>query len=113
MVEQAPKPFAALQENARIVGAGSRVEIVRADALKFANSAGRRFDLLFLDPPYRQGWIDRLIPQLPKLLTEDAAIYVEAETALDACGEWQTVKQGKAGQVFYHLMRRGSPEGGR
>jgi len=31
----------------------------------------------------------------------------EAEQALSVCGAWQTVRQGHAGQVYFHLMRRG------
>jgi 16S rRNA (guanine966-N2)-methyltransferase len=31
-------------------------------------------------------------------------IYAEAEHALDELGAWRTVKRGKAGQVFYHLL---------
>lgn len=111
MVERAPKVLAALAANVQMLGAGAKVEIVRADAVKFAGSAGRRFDVLFLDPPYRQGWIERLTPLLPGILADDAVIYVEAEHALDGCGEWRTVRRGQAGQVFYQLMRRGEPDG--
>ena len=110
MVEAAPGVLAALEANAQILLAGSRVEIVRSDAVKFAASTGLHFDVLFLDPPYHQGWIDRLIPLLPNILAQSAAIYVESETALDGLGDWRTVRQGKAGQVFYHLMRRGEPD---
>lgn len=109
MVETAPKVLAALEENVRTLGASGRLEIVRADAVKFASSTGLRFDVLFLDPPYRQGWIDRLAPLLPRILADDAVLYVESEKALDGCGDWRTVRHGKAGQVFYHLMRRGGP----
>ena len=65
MVEHAPKVAAALEENARLLDAGGRLQIVRADAVKFASSltaTGVRFDVLFLDPPYKQGWIERLAP---------------------------------------------------
>jgi 16S rRNA (guanine966-N2)-methyltransferase len=48
---------------------------------------------------------------LPGLLADDGLMYVEAETALDACGRWRTVRSGKAGQVFYHLMRNGDADG--
>lgn len=109
MVEFSAKVAAALEENARLLEAGERLQIVRADAVKFASSlsvAGARFDVLFLDPPYKQGWIERLAPVLPQLLADDGALYVEAEYPVDACGAWQTVRSGRAGQVFYHLMRR-------
>ena len=110
MVDNSPKVLAALHENARLLDAEGRLEIVRADAVKFASSprsAATRFDLLFLDPPYRQGWVGRLTPFLSELLTADGMLYVEAESSLDACGDWRTVRSGRAGLVCYHLMRRG------
>ncbi len=109
VVESAPKVLAALEANAKILGAGARLEIVRSDAVKFVTSTASRFDVLFLDPPYHQGWLDRLAPLLPQIATENAVLYVESETALEACGDWRTVRHGKAGQVFFHLMRRGEP----
>ena len=115
MVERSAAAVAALRANAERLGA-ERVEIMRADAVKFASSltrAASRFDVLFLDPPYRQGWIERLAPMLPGLLAEGGWLYVEAETALEACGSWRTARCGRAGQVFYHLMRNGEPDDAR
>jgi 16S rRNA (guanine966-N2)-methyltransferase len=113
MVDRSAGVTAALRANAARLAAG-RVEIVRADAVEFASSraaAAPRFDVLFLDPPYNQGWLDRLAPLLPKLLADDGLMYVEAEAALDACGPWRTVRGGRAGQVFYHLMRSWKSDG--
>ncbi|MBI2306034.1 MAG: 16S rRNA (guanine(966)-N(2))-methyltransferase RsmD [Rhodocyclales bacterium] len=110
MVEQAPKVAAALAANLELLGAGGRVELVRQDALKFALSTPLAFDVIFLDPPYRQGWVEKLCPLLPRLANPDALVYVEAEMPLDGCGDWRTVRRGQAGQVFYHLMRRESPQ---
>jgi 16S rRNA (guanine966-N2)-methyltransferase len=109
MVENAPRVLTALEANAKLLGAAGRLEIVRSDAVIFASSTGLRFDVLFLDPPYRLGWLDRLAPLLPRIAAEDAVLYVESERALGGCGDWRTVRKGKAGQVFYHLMRRGGP----
>ena len=106
MVEKSPAVLASLRENAGILHAGSRVEIVRGDAIQYASSTQAKFDLIFLDPPYKQGWIDKLAPHLPRLLQEDGALYVEAEYGIDSLGEWHTVRSGKAGEVRYHLLRR-------
>jgi 16S rRNA (guanine966-N2)-methyltransferase len=113
MVEHSPKVFAALDANARLLDSDRRLQIVRADAVKFASSlisAGSRFDVLFLDPPYKQGWIDRLTPLLAGLMADDGALYLEAEQTIEKIGEWRTVRSGRAGQVCYHLMRRGGPD---
>jgi 16S rRNA (guanine966-N2)-methyltransferase len=115
MVERSGAVVAALRANAENLGA-ERVEIVRSDAVKFASSQAQhafRFDVLFLDPPYHHGWLERLAPMLPGVLADDGVLYVEAETALKSCGLWHTVRCGKAGQVFYHLMRNGEPDDAR
>ena len=114
MVEYSPKVFEALETNARLLDSQGCLQIVRADAVKFASSlrvAGLRFDVLFLDPPYKQGWIDRLTPLLPELVAEGGVIYIEAEYPLAGFGDWSSVRSGRAGQVYYHLMRRNHPDG--
>lgn len=107
LVERNARAFAALGNNAIVLEgkpADSRLELIRADALKFLSRASRRYDLLFLDPPYRQGWIERVEPWLPGLLTPGARIYAEAEFPIAHIGAWATVRSGQAGQVYYHLL---------
>ena len=106
MIEQAPKVLAALQENAKMLQNPPEVEIRRGDALQYLASTQAKFDLIFLDPPYKKGWIPRLEPLLPGVLNEDAAVYVEAEQEIEALGEWRAVRHGRAGEVHFHLLRR-------
>ncbi len=106
MVEQSPKVLAALHENHELLHKPATLEIVRSDALQYLNSTKEKFDLVFLDPPYKKGWIPRLEPLLPGVLNEDAAIYVEAESGIESLGNWRTVRQGKAGEVHFHLLRQ-------
>ena len=103
LVERDARTFAALRDAAAALGT-ERLELVRADAVKFLARATRRYDLLFLDPPYRQGWIERVAPMLTGVLTADARIYVEAEHFIERVGSWETVRSGQAGQVYYHLL---------
>lgn len=110
LVERNTRVADALASNVRLLAADGKVELVRQDALKFASSTPLSFDVVFLDPPYRQGWIEKLCPLLPRLLNDDALIYAEAEHPLAGCGEWKTVRQGRAGQVYFHLMRRESAQ---
>lgn len=109
LVEKDRRAFAQLKANAALFN-DSRLQPLRADALKFAatrvGNDGQGYDLLFLDPPYRQGLLEQMAPLLPKLLNPAARIYAEAEYELESLGDWGTVKQGKAGQVFYHLLEQ-------
>ena len=106
MIEQAPKVLAALRENHEMLDKPGTMEIIRADALQYLVSTQAKFDLIFLDPPYKKGWIARLEPLFPGVMKDDGAVYVEAEHAIESLGNWRTERHGKAGDVHYHLMRR-------
>ncbi|AUN94322.1 16S rRNA (guanine(966)-N(2))-methyltransferase RsmD [Pseudazoarcus pumilus] len=107
LVERDARAVAALRESARILGA-EQVEVVRADAVEFARSASGGFDLVFLDPPYRQGLLERIEPELERLVAPDGWLYAESEQPLTRLGHLQTVREGRAGQVRFHLMRGSS-----
>jgi 16S rRNA (guanine966-N2)-methyltransferase len=108
LVERDQRVCATLRQNAAALG-GGRLEVRQADALEFAAScarSARKFDLVMLDPPYRQAWLDRLWPLLPEIVADDGRVYVEAEHKVAPPAPWRVVRQGRAGQVFHHLLER-------
>ena len=105
LVEKDRHAFSQLERNAASF-ADPRIELRCGDALKFGAAANAEYDLIFLDPPYRHGWLEKVEPLLSKLASPEARIYAEAEKRLESLGNWQVVKQGAAGQVFYHLLER-------
>lgn len=105
LVESSRPVFAALRRNAEAF-ACSRLQLFCCDALKFAPPSARLFDLVFLDPPYGQGWLARVESRLALIAAPGARLYVEAEAALERLGPWVVTRQGKAGQVFFHLLER-------
>lgn len=96
------------------------VEVRRADALlavrDFARS-GQRFDLVFLDPPYHQDWLVKILPECANLLAPDGLVYAESELPLDGAPApawldgWEVVRADRAGMVFFHLLQRKSAPG--
>ncbi|MGB7990077.1 MAG: 16S rRNA (guanine(966)-N(2))-methyltransferase RsmD [Candidatus Methylophosphatis roskildensis] len=107
MVERDGKTLAQLEANAARLEA-SNIEIRRADALDFLRETARGeahgFDLVFLDPPYRQGWLARVEPLLGEVLSEAALLYVEAEHPVERLGSRRARRSGRAGRVFYQLL---------
>lgn len=75
------------------------------DALQFLATNTQKFDVIFCDPPYNKGWINKLLPILNQHLSENGFIYVEAEFGIKSDENWQVAKQNKAGNVFYHLLK--------
>lgn len=107
LVEKDPRAIAALRKNAAALGASS-VEIRRADALEFLASSDSRYDVVFLDPPYGKGWLERLAPLLHRALAPQALVYAEAEGQLPGLGDLRVRKHRQAGQVHYHLLESDS-----
>lgn len=104
LVEKSPLAYRALQDNQRNLQAG-QAQIFNQDAMSFLSQDQQQFDVIFVDPPYNQGWLDKLLPELGSHLAPDGVIYAEAEFALADTPQWQVVKHGKAGNVFYHLLK--------
>ncbi len=88
----------------------TQVKLVQMDALTLLQKLqreGERFDLIFLDPPFGAGWLEKIFPFLPGLLTPQGRVYAESEVALAPtllADKFQIHKQDKAGAVHYHLL---------
>lgn len=82
------------------------VEIHLGNAMDYAqNQSNGRFDLIFLDPPFGLGWLEKLWPVLPKLLEPDGFVYVEAEKPIEIPENFNLLRQDRAGVVHYHLVQ--------
>ncbi|MDR0674202.1 MAG: 16S rRNA (guanine(966)-N(2))-methyltransferase RsmD [Zoogloeaceae bacterium] len=110
MVEKDIRVMRALKENARRLKMPETVEFVAADALEFATSRKTPFDVVFADPPYRQGWLARLEPVLDALIDAGGSLYAEAEFPVETLGRWRVTRQGRAGQVYFHLLNILEPD---
>ncbi len=96
----------ALRENAERLHAGM-LEIVAGDALAWlrrAERANERFDVVFLDPPFRQNAHPDLLARLPRVLKPGARVHVEAPAPVEAADAWRELKRARAGQVSHQLL---------
>lgn len=86
------------------------LNIVQRDALMFLKAQPQPFDVVFLDPPFRQGLLSRCIERLDQgWLSPDADIYLEAERELgtpELPAGWHLRRSGQAGQVGFFLARK-------
>lgn len=110
MVEKSRSVCAALRSNASLLGAKNLL-LHCADALEFASAAesdaAARFDLIFLDPPFRSALLAPALARIVPLLRPGARVYVEGATAFAPSNGWRVLKQGRAGQVHYTLVTYG------
>jgi 16S rRNA (guanine966-N2)-methyltransferase len=112
MVEKDRAALAELEQSRAALGA-SEVSIHAGDALAFLAGANVRFDVVFLDPPFRQNVLAPVLAALPQRLRPGARVYVESDAPVDMAAPWAELKRSKAGQVSYQLLRwDGHDQGG-
>jgi 16S rRNA (guanine966-N2)-methyltransferase len=103
MVEIDHAALRALQDNVRKLGCAN-VSVQSQDGLEFVLRDANKYDVIFLDPPFQKDYLPGLLEVLPRLLKENGVVYVESGAAITVPPPWQTVKSGKAGQVYYQLL---------
>lgn len=104
MVELSRPAFQSLVQNQTLLQA-SHAQLLHLDALQFLNNNQQKFDVIFCDPPFHHEWLNRLLPLLKPHLSDEGLVYVEAEYEIKPDKIWQVIKQNKAGNVYYHLLK--------
>lgn len=103
-VDRDPELVRAIRDNAERLGLEG-LETHRSDAELFLRAEARRFDVVFLDPPFAGNRWPELLPACAARLIEGGAIYAEAGHAIVAPPGLVLARSAKAGQVYYHLLR--------
>ncbi|MCU6435049.1 16S rRNA (guanine(966)-N(2))-methyltransferase RsmD [Undibacterium sp. Jales W-56] len=118
MVEYHTPAFKQLDQVRQKLNA-SQVNLLRGDALTIVQSMVARqqqYDLIFLDPPFEQAYLPKILPYCAKLLAAGGLVYVEAEYALpteplmqampDWLADWKVIRADQAGSVYFHILQR-------
>jgi 16S rRNA (guanine966-N2)-methyltransferase len=111
MIEKNPAALRALRDNARKLDA-TGLTVVRGDALEFVRSARSRFDVVFVDPPYRLGMQVAALGLVRGLLAEGGRVYVESDAVFEPPRGWAIFRRARAGNVHFHLLAREADDQG-
>ena len=110
-VERHPASVARLREHLQALGETS-ASVVQADALRLLEQPpAQPFDIVFVDPPFADDLVGRVIERLEagRWLAADALVYLEQDASRDwppLPAGWQDHRAGSAGQSGYRLLRR-------
>jgi 16S rRNA (guanine966-N2)-methyltransferase len=90
-------------------------QVKQADARQFLAGPAQPFDIVFLDPPFESRWLPEVCEALEQRgwLAPHATIYVEmpaTEPVPRLPPGWNLLRSKRAGEVGYHLARRGEPD---
>jgi 16S rRNA (guanine966-N2)-methyltransferase len=98
-----------LLENQRLLKSAN-ISIVNSDALSFIEKNISKFDIVFIDPPFRKNLVEQTAKRLDQhSLTDNALIYIEMESEQNNQQlpmNWTLLKEKIAGQVAYRLYQK-------
>ena len=112
MVEQERTIHAALRKFQDAI-ASKNTQLVLGDAYAYLANCEERFDVVFLDPPFRQNALPGLLERLPARLAPGARVYLEAPEPAEAQAPWSELRRARAGRVSYQLLEWRNDDQGR
>ena len=109
-VEQRRDAAALIRENLKLTGLTDRARVVNGEALSYLASAGERFDLVFLDPPYAAGLWKPALEAVSRfdILSDHGIIICESPQdealpeAVGFCRVHRTYRYGRIKLTTYH-----------
>jgi len=104
-VDRDPALVAAISATALTFGA-TGLEAHAADARAYLARETRKFDVIFLDPPFADDPWPWLLPACVPRVVASGFVYAEAGRALEPPPPLALHRRSRAGQVHYHLFRQ-------
>lgn len=86
-------------------------EVVPMDSAFYIEQTWHRYDVVFLDPPYGHGLLEKILPDLPKVLKPGSRVYLEWPQGEPPPlpSRFELLREKKAGQVCCGLATYHSP----
>jgi 16S rRNA (guanine966-N2)-methyltransferase len=98
-----------LKENQFLLQSNN-ISIINSDALHFIKNNTQKFDVVFLDPPFRKNFVEQTAQLLNgNSLADNALIYIEMESEESNQQlplNWKLLKEKVAGQVISRLYQK-------
>ena len=108
-VERDKAAYAVAEKNIRAARVADRATLHRAEAADFvARAAGRKFDLIFLDPPYGGVILENALLQIETfdILSTDGIIICESAVGDRFAHGFEVVRERRYGATMITVLRR-------
>ncbi len=110
MVESHGQAVKHLSDTQDLLHAHEVIEIYRGTALDYLGSCQKKFDLVFMDPPFKRFYIDRLTRSLiaHNRLNTNALVYIESpksNSPLSIPPTWHIIRESRCGMVQSTLIK--------
>lgn len=77
-VDKRREAVSVIQKNLQTTKLDSLAKVVQTDAISFLTNTDKKFDLVFLDPPYEEGLLQEILPLVVKKMSPGGRIICES-----------------------------------
>lgn len=110
-VDMRKEAAALIRENLALTGLGERARVLQSDYLSFLTGCKEKFDLIFLDPPYASGFLEKALETIAAIdiLSQNGIIVCESamEKVLPPLNEpYKIGKEYRYGKIKLTTYRR-------
>ena len=109
-VDLNPEAIAVINRNLKATGFESLARVIRADYFSFAASTTDKFDIAFLDPPYRASLLEKALNTVAGIMSENGIIICEHPTDVvlpEAVGIFTLSRRAKYGKISVSIYKKG------
>lgn len=98
-----------VKKNIEACGFNSQTRVLNMDSIEYLSVAKTGIDIALLDPPYRQGLIEKALPLLDRILSDNSIVICEHENELVLENSYgrlkkaKTKKYGKISLTYYSI----------
>jgi 16S rRNA (guanine(966)-N(2))-methyltransferase RsmD len=101
-VDAGKKPIGIIKENIEQCGFQDKAKVINSNAISFLSMNNEKFDIAFLDPPYRKGLLEEVLPVLCENMKETGIILCEHpvdEKIVEKCCDFSLDRQYRYGKI--------------
>lgn len=98
-----------VEKNVQSTGLGDRSKVVTADFQSYLRGCRERFDIAFLDPPYRMGLLEKALPLVAERMNPGGVLLCEHpkdETLPESAGDFLQHKSYRYGKIMLTAYRQ-------
>ena len=107
-IDADPRALACIKQNVKACGFAERSAVLRSDAVSYLQRTTERFDIAFLDPPYRHDILPQILPLLAEKMQKNGIIVCEHEPECKLSERilyFDMQKQKKYGRIIISIYR--------
>lgn len=114
-IDRGPEAIQLIRSNIELCGAENRARLMPGSVdrmLRKLASEGASFHVIFMDPPYGKGYIEKTLAALSPVTVPEALVIAEhsaKDVPADECGEWQRTEARRYGDTSVSFYSRDFP----